>query len=262
MNRSLKIFLACALGAFVGSLVALQFNEYLWWVGLAAGGLVGYLAFEFHNIVKVVQMAWRVTFGVLGNRERRQAWAVHFLCTASVALSFMTFGELLSLLTHGLNSKSQAMYLHDTLWPWWTLLLLVYCAAVGVLGVTRGGLNSRTSMQIAIHGNPIAVYIYYPFRLLWLAVRGIPRLVRWLTQIPAKVGSLVRRMAGFVRLVFVQVHSDIRLLCAVDAAIGTGVGYYFENAIVGALFGGLFGVLNYQLISKRLLRFGSKSANA
>ena len=41
--------------------------------------------------------------------------------------------------------------------------------------------------------------------------------------------------------------------CAVDAMIGAAVGFFAGSAIIGALVGGLFGVLNYEVVSKRLL---------
>lgn len=53
-----KVFIASALGAFIGSLVALQLNAYLWWLGLIAGGLVGYLSYEFKAVLRAIPVAW------------------------------------------------------------------------------------------------------------------------------------------------------------------------------------------------------------
>ncbi len=46
----------------------------------------------------------------------------------------------------------------------------------------------------------------------------------------------------------------MRLLCGVDAAIGTAVGYYFGNALIGAAAGAVFGVVNYWVVAVRILR--------
>ena len=66
MNQSLKVFLSCALGAFVGTFVALQINHYYWWVGLTAGFLVGYLGYDFKGAVNMIPAAWHATSKSLG----------------------------------------------------------------------------------------------------------------------------------------------------------------------------------------------------
>jgi len=58
MERTLKIFISCALGAGIGTLVALELNHYFWWLGLLAGGLVGYLSYEFKMIVSATRQSW------------------------------------------------------------------------------------------------------------------------------------------------------------------------------------------------------------
>jgi hypothetical protein len=70
--------------------------------------------------------------------------------------------------------------------------------------------------------------------------------------------SVIRAIGRFIKTFFILIHSEMRLLCGVDAAIGAGIGYFYGNPILGMLFGGLFGVLNYEVVSKRLLRLPSK----
>jgi len=53
--------------------------------------------------------------------------------------------------------------------------------------------------------------------------------------------------------VFIIIHSEIRLLCGVDAVIGAAAGYFTGSAIIGALAGGLIGVINYEIVSRRVL---------
>jgi hypothetical protein len=92
-----------------------------------------------------------------------------------------------------------------------------------------------------------------------LVVRLNPMLLAYF--LPKGVLSLVPRIPRiavgiyhFAKEIFVEIHSDIRLLCGVDAAIGAGIGYFTDNTLIGALAGGLFGVLNYYLISIKLLK--------
>ncbi|OGZ36037.1 MAG: hypothetical protein A2V60_01840 [Candidatus Portnoybacteria bacterium RIFCSPHIGHO2_01_FULL_39_19] len=66
--------------------------------------------------------------------------------------------------------------------------------------------------------------------------------------------KLAKLMTKFIKTIFITIHSEIRLLCGVDAAIGTAIGYFAGNAIIGAIAGGLFGLLNYEVVSRRILR--------
>ena len=59
MSDTGKVFLACALGALVGSLIALQFGPHFWWVGAFAGGFVGYLVYDFPAVLVAIPKAYR-----------------------------------------------------------------------------------------------------------------------------------------------------------------------------------------------------------
>jgi len=46
----------------------------------------------------------------------------------------------------------------------------------------------------------------------------------------------------------------------VDAALGTAVGYFTGNPLIGAVAGGLLGVVNYEIITVRVMKLvGAKS---
>ena len=87
---------------------------------------------------------------------------------------------------------------------------------------------------------PIGVLVYWPLRGLIWSIKKIPRFV-----------ILLARCA---KEVFTLIHSELRILCGIDATIGAIVGYIIGNAIIGAFVGGLFGLLNYQIISVRILK--------
>jgi hypothetical protein len=57
MDRTLKIFVSCAFGAGIGTLVALEMHTYLWWIGLLVGGFTGYLSYEFKAVVYAIPRA-------------------------------------------------------------------------------------------------------------------------------------------------------------------------------------------------------------
>ena len=59
--------------------------------------------------------------------------------------------------------------------------------------------------------------------------------------------------ALFLKHLFLLIHSDMRVLCMTDAALFAGVGYFLGSALWGAILGGLFGVLNYKVVSEYIL---------
>lgn len=58
----------------------------------------------------------------------------------------------------------------------------------------------------------------------------------------------------FFKLAFINIHSDIRLLCGVDSALGATAGYLLGNALYGGLIGVMFGLINYYVISIKVLK--------
>ena len=53
---------------------------------------------------------------------------------------------------------------------------------------------------------------------------------------------------------FIRIHSDRRLISGVDALLGSAIGYFAGSAAVGALSGGILGIVNYAMITERWLK--------
>ena len=102
--------------------------------------------------------------------------------------------------------------------------------------------------------NPFNIYCCCLPKGFWWCLKKTPTAAIWIWH--CRIAT-----AKFVKTVFVLIHSDIRLLCGTDAAIGALIGYFTGNVIIGMLAGGIIGVVNYELISKRLLRLHLKPAN-
>jgi hypothetical protein len=66
--------------------------------------------------------------------------------------------------------------------------------------------------------------------------------------------KLAEPIRAFVFQVFVYIHSTRRTICFVDSTIGAVVGYCSGSAIIGALVGGMLGILNYELVTVRWLK--------
>jgi hypothetical protein len=125
--------------------------------------------------------------------------------------------------------------------------------------------NARTLYRkIILGGNPIAVFIYWPIR----GILKIPKIIYFLiSKVPkattVTLGALLvvaKFLGRFSKNLFLIIHDDLRLLCAVDAMIGASTCYALNHffgyssflaVVTGTISGGLLGVLNYELISKR-----------
>lgn len=64
-------------------------------------------------------------------------------------------------------------------------------------------------------------------------------------------------LTHFCKTLFLLIHSELRLLCLFDGGIGALAGMLIHDTLiavmVGMITGGLVGILNFELVSKRLL---------
>ena len=74
------------------------------------------------------------------------------------------------------------------------------------------------------------------------------------------IGKVIYFIPTFCRMVwrvFKLIHSDMRVLCMTDAALGALAGYYLGSALIGGFIGAGLGWVNYQLVSVRWLKLVS-----
>lgn len=263
MNRSLQVFSASALGAVIGTFVALSVVSYLWWLGLLAGAAVGYLSFEWRTVVSAIPKAWHAAH--LACREavdehRRRPMVMRFAlasCKECLA-TFTSWGIfLLALLnaflwaiTSRLNlgwGDAFIIVLYAVCIPF---IILVTSFFVGWHHKTDQDLQKMIDRTLAFTRE--AVYwsppVFLGYQLPRLALKYIP------------VG--VRFVGTFGWRIFIGIHSDVRLLCGIDAMAGVLIGYYVGSSfpvvlavavLVGGFAGGLLGAASYHLITIRWL---------
>lgn len=289
MNRTLKIFIACALGAFVGTLVTLELNKYLWWVGLIVGGIFGYLSYEFNKIREAIVESWHQVpdvyhkalnrcskvFSKLSTVKFWKDWAVFFmgcffLFLIVIGLMFgflvlMSWDGIVQSHTSSISTQSAGSELMEFLGMFF-IIVFVMALIVSLISIKEGPdapfLSIKESKWVAIHLNPFTLFIYYPLFGLVLVIRKI--ILESIPLIIEKTPTAMKKFKLnvlkffldvwlFIKRIFISIHSDHRLLCAIDAGIGTAIGYFFHSALIGALAGGIFGVINYEIVSKRIL---------
>lgn len=249
MKNVLKIFFSCALGAGIGAMVALEVNQYFWWIGLLVGGLIGYLSYEFKTVVAAISQAWRQVIAWRPDKEllklRVRFWwwlSLATIATCMIPTYLLCYLGIVS--SHGREAEMGGFIL--------MCLITTACFLTVFLLVARA--RSQKDMKKDIPSlrrvNPIFVYFY------WL-----PKGMFWcLKKTPVVVPIIIKGIwcglviiGRFIKTVFILIHSEIRLLCGIDAALGAGIGYFSNSVLIGMLIGGIIGVINYEVVSKRLL---------
>lgn len=241
---SLKVFFACVLGAFTGTLVSLQINQHFWWLGLAVGFAVGYLSYEFKRVATAVPAAWRRTIGWRPSAMTKEMCSTAFLIQFNITMTLSPIFVILFLVTSHLPLFFCAIALMASVSFASALNLLVFA---NIEDVQRHEMLTRHRIA-AKTWNPIYVYFRLPvkaFRFIWQKKLAIAH----------AVGSTFVKIGRFCKELVRLVHSDLRLLCGMDAAVGAVVGYYFHSTIIGAFVGGLWGVLNFEILSVRVFKF-------
>jgi len=241
-----RVFLVIALGAFIGGTIAIQMSHMFWWVGALIGAVTAYFSYDVKTIISAIPVAFHRTCVWQPNKKWWQIKLSDSFAGLGLGLSigcvlpfFLLSGE--KELVYGSYAISYMIYL---------VFFSVMCFFVGF---TIGSSTESEKDPVFNFWRTNPVYVY-----CWIIPCFLLRAVRQLApRIPKLVVQSLAFILRFIKALFLLVHSEIRLLCAVDAALGTAIGYFAGNAIVGAIAGGLFGVANYELISVRMLKLAN-----
>lgn len=261
--RTEKIALACFPSGMLTLLGLLIMVPTIGIFGLAIGTLLGaglgYLGYEFREVLRAILVAWALTIRTypLVTREfiRRVRLAAKVVPCPVVLLSDMVPLFLLIGWFRGEGLRDLIPALGFAL------------VSVGGFGIILGVLLGTAVFWIADEDNPfqemlrdfnpITVYGYYtPLGILFM-VRRMPQAFT--------VG------VRFVKYLFLLVHSKERLVCAVDGPAGALVTYLtllyiygpelselsvlaqFSFVGLAGAVSALIGMVNYELLSKRVL---------
>lgn len=230
MNRTLKIFLACAFGTGIGAIIALQFGIYFWWLGPIIGGLVSYLSYEFKTVILAIPVAWKKTISVF---RKPVPEGIKALFWYLIFFSSLTTNCLILQFLNPRISMAPCIFLYAL------CACIFFCAGVMIGSKEMSQLSKRQKVFL-LSCSPIFFFTFWPLASLFITAKFL-----------IKTFPIIAR---FSKIIFWQIHSEERLLCLVDAALGAGIGYFYHNALIGALSGGILGVINYEIVSKRLLK--------
>lgn len=248
----IKIFFAAAFGALIGALTALQIADHSFWaalVGFLVGGLVGYLSYEFKVIVITVKKAWRKMpyFFSGSNRENLKAFGLVVLATLCITATISLVFHTLVFIT----SKAE-IYWVNFLIEWgitWCLLggLPIAASAINWYNLPNVKLELKWMCR---NLNPITALLFWPPALV---IRGLWSLIMSREKIFDEAVAVASQIGIFIRRIYVEIHSDVRLMLFIDSGLGAVVGYATGNALIGTFVGGVLGVLNYYLVATFIL---------
>ncbi len=277
MRESVQIFIACALGAFIGGLIGLEFKDVSIWLCLPAalvGGVVGWVTYDVRALGAAIARAWHE---VISWRPDYLYWRL-LGKTLLTTVAMLGYSAALILIWYtGFLLADAGWYTFPTLRTpiyelYWTLfcpLVIITVGAIMVLSSLAVILNSfadafsvRPQTEADWHEGydwitkPVraTVLLVNPLVLPFAAIYGCYKLccysyngVRWgIPRLPI--------LGRFAKRAFILAHSNLRLLCLVDGFIGALAGSWFLNhALLGAIAGGIWGLLNYWIVSVKIL---------
>lgn len=245
MNRTLSFLFAAALGATLGAFTALEIAPLLSLshglaatVGVIIGGLTGYIAVDFRQFCSGVAHAASVAYRA--NVSQRSAYwdspretKLHGICASLALLLVFMYVMIFPLMD-----------------PPDPVFVALTSAFVMVVSVSMGHamaydkIHPTDGRKLLYWVSPIGLFHFAFFIALpWLVV-GLFKIGGW----------FVRSTGVFMKMLFVAVHSQRRVLCCLDAMLGTLVGYYFGSWPAGTVAGLAFALVSYELVSKRWLK--------
>lgn len=268
-RESWKVFLACAIGAGLGSLVALEVHRYLWWVGLIAGGFTGYLSYEWRAVLRAIPAAYRAARGWVPDWlfwKHVAWWWLNSINICFYAFGLMFFLVLTKAVPHEKSalplSSWQAVSVMAAITIPLCLLLAMFIASLDQQNVEPCSdamewrkNRVRETAKISYFIAPHMLFFWHLPRVIWWMLKRLPRAV--LIAVPEMASDVVDAVGFFRRFawqLFLRIHSEMRLLCGLDAMLGAAIGYFTGSALVGAVAGGLCGVLNYAVVTERWLK--------
>ena len=293
MKNWQKVFISVFSGSYLGGLMALQLG-YLWFLGAMAGGVIGYavrlLCGDPEKVINATQEAWRKT---IGWKPNKQWWKAEVLATCgclsvilSVVAGIVIIVAIIPTPDSSIADDFYSLFMStDAGYTWYFIFTMSI-----ILGMTIANIHPachlkvepslvekiianeqkrKLAWRLILFRNPLAMLlrgVFYTVLGLVILAKKTIMAAPWLPYvlfiiIPCLIWNSIKAIGRFVKYFFILIHTDELTLCAVDAAIGASLVYFWfaSSPLTGAVTGGLFGILNYEVISKRLLKIPVKS---
>ena len=283
MTETIKIARACFVGGALFIVVALLVAPTFWWLGALAGFAAGYLAHEMRETLQAISVAFRAAIAGGENvwsdlcevkeNIREYFSKPHPFVYYGVAIGFLTNGFFFYCFPPPQNPVvniyrtifgAAMIYVLLTFIAMLCLLIClqiqmrhekVFCEAVCDQKTIREGKDKGYPEVTLTYGN-------VPRYLSRLLLRGLYFVLFFF------IWHLWRGIAIGALVLIKTIHSNKRLLCGIDGVIGGTIVWFtlaqpimpLELKLLLVLFGGclgaVIGVINWELVSKRVFGYG------
>lgn len=244
MSDWVKGLFGSVFGAVFGGFFTLQIWPPLWWIGVLIGALAGYLACSHREVIRAIPEAWR-----MATRPRSR-------------VRLRIFGR----------NFTTAMIFYSNIWPFgiivyasfpWVLATVICTICLSgvslffalLISSSHGSVEARRGISEMHRFHPLYVYGSLLPSLLRKAAR---QTVRFAPQLAASavmaIVTVLIACARFVRYLFLLIHSEARMICAFDAAVGAVAVYFTNSLLIGAAVAAAAWAINYEILAKRVLR--------
>lgn len=300
-----KISIACFIGGAICCAVALMVAPALWWLGMVAGFAGGYVSYEFREVRRAVPVALRAASN--GTSWAWHSLVKYVEEWLAEPHPFAYFGAIVGLpffvwtASHLVNPDMQpdassgvyivSAVLQVIMLPiafvqtvFAGLFILAPLAFIGARVGERcywwpaifGSMGEQSSRSDELDAKGLRrEATTYTNVLRWTA-KGIGITVIFFVwtlwkYLAIGIWAMLRFFGRFAWHLFKLIHSQKRVLCGIDGALGGAVAYVWlqptsyavgEQAVLvvfGGLLGAAFGVINWEVVSKRILHVGAKS---
>lgn len=271
MSESFRSFIAGALGALVGSLVALEVSPTFWWIGMVVGGLIGYVGYAPITAWRVFK---RVAQEVLAEctfercKGLGKGIATVVIVAAYIVAVVVPFWFSAAYCSHDLAGQVDDTLVKTFMFGVYYLGVIFFTAKICALPVTNWvdevsnwiG-NSSTVVKVALL-NPVSVtLLVIPLIPVCCLILLVATICYFIFEAGCEVwDALSVFMREILPLAFARMHSDSRLLVGLAAALGSVSGFFSGSVLVGVTAGGFVGLLDVAFLRKRLLEWAAQKA--
>jgi len=282
MKTALKVLFACAIGTYLG-LLALRINPLLILLAGPTGGLAWAVIQAIPKAWKKI-ISWRPD----KKKWRLRLWKTATFVGSALTLAIPCYIFYLLALktpTPHLTKAGEWLACLCANFPIFFLSLSPFVAVETLENRKTIEISIVKWRKLAWRLSPMAIYAYYPFYCLyrvidsilhllslifsiifyvsWKIIRAVPNAFRNLintlkAEVPKVIATIIQCIIGvlvaFAKLmwnVLVLIHSKPTLICTVDPTIGALISLllFKSNALIGAIIGGIYGFLNYLILS-------------
>jgi len=287
MNKETrKIAQACFIGGVLFTVAAFFLTPMFWWLGTLAGIAGGYLGYEFRAVLRAVSKAWQAAKAEMGDifpkviqaivrflRRPHPFGYLSFFITIGMSYLLVVSGFIIAPLEkQSLGFMSGYIFGCIIFFILIWLLFLQLLWLIVLLSIQGEFYLEAPDKIIGADGQleDKAIPLTYGNGAYYL-VKGLELIVLFSVWKAWKYLFIGIKWAGtfagrFLKHLFIFIHSNERVLCAIDGTLGGIAAFLWlapsaetltakaAVAIFGGLLGAGFGVINYELVSKRWLK--------